>query len=202
MLLYIAKLFLCFIFFSFAGWCLEVLFGLAVLKRFVNRGFLMGPLCPLYGAGCVLLYVLLGGLAKNGLILFILSMLICSALEYAASYILEKIFKTRWWDYNNMKFNINGRICLELIIPFGILGLFVVYLLFPFSLKILDMVNPFIIYIVSIILLIIFMVDVVKSTNFIKKFKTDPKNLRDTTEELRKFIRKTLRAKHLKKQKK
>ncbi len=91
-----------------------------------------------------------------------------------------------------MRFNINGRICLELMIPFGLLGLFVVYLLFPYSLKVLDLVPSIVVYVTAIILLIVFVSDGLISSSVIKKFKTDPLNLRDTTEEIHEFIRKTL----------
>lgn len=198
-MLYVAKLFICFIFFSFAGWCLEVAFGLAVLKRFVNRGFLIGPQCPLYGLGCVLLYTLLCGFSGNPLVLAVMSMIICSVLEYMASYILEKIFKTRWWDYNNMKFNINGRICLELAIPFGLLGLGVVYFFFPFALWVLDMLSPIVIYSMAGIFATIFIVDAIVSFKVVVKF-TDliGKAPKDMTEEIKKFMKEKLFGKNKK----
>lgn len=192
---YISKLFLCFIIFSFIGWGLEVLYGLAVLKRFVNRGFLIGPLCPLYGCGCTLLYLLLRSLSEKPILLSIASILLCSILEYTASFVLEKIFKTRWWDYTDMKFNINGRICLELAVPFGILGLLVVYVLYPYSLKILDLLPVYFIYSSSVILFFLFLCDVCISCNVVKKFKGLTKVPKDTTEEMRKFISETLMKK-------
>lgn len=192
-MLYISELFLCFIIFSFLGWCLEVLYGLYELKRFVNRGFLIGPLCPLYGTGCVLLYSLLRGYANDPIMLFLASMAICSILEYVASYLMEKIFKTRWWDYSNMKYNINGRICLEMIIPFGLLGLLVVYFLFPLALDLLSKLPSLAIYISAGILLVAFLVDVSVSYNIIMKFtKVALKVPKDMTEEITKFVRNTL----------
>lgn len=192
-MLYLSKLFLCFIIFSFLGWFLEVLYGGVVLKRFVNRGFLIGPLCPLYGVGCVLLYTLLQKYENDPIMLALASMAICSILEYAASYIMEKIFKTRWWDYKNMKFNINGRICLEMIVPFGILGLIVVYLLFPFALKLLNMLSATAIYILASVLLVLFLIDLIISCKVIMKFKSITKLVpKDMTEEITKFAAATL----------
>ena len=104
------KCFILFIIYSILGWSLEVLLSLYEHKRFINRGFLIGPYCPIYGAGSILLTLLLTNYENNIIILFILSMVICGILEYFVSFILEKIFKLRWWDYTNMKFNINGRI--------------------------------------------------------------------------------------------
>ena len=93
-------------------------------KRFVNRGFLIGPICPIYGYG-VLLILLLVGNKGDILAVFLKSILICSLIEYFTSYFMEKLFKARWWDYSKRKFNLNGRVCLGTAIPFGILGLFI-----------------------------------------------------------------------------
>lgn len=192
-MLYISKLFLCFIIFSFLGWCLEVAFGVVTLKRFVNRGFLVGPLCPLYGVGCVLLYLLLSRYAGDPIILALASMTLCSILEYVASYLMEKIFKTRWWDYNNMKYNINGRICLEMAVPFGILGLGVVYVLFPAALHILDLLPNLAIYISTGLALALFLVDLAVSFKVIMKFTDAIGHVpKDMTEEITRFVRDTL----------
>ena len=112
--------FLVFIIYSFLGWVMEV-FGKFIEKhRFINRGFLIGPVCSIYGFGCIFMYFLLDKYKNNLFILFIAAIFVCSILEYFTSYFMEKIFKTRWWDYTRRKFNINGRICLETMIPFGI----------------------------------------------------------------------------------
>ncbi len=179
--------------FSFLGWCLEVLYGLFELKKFVNRGFLIGPFCPIYGIGCVLLYLLLQGYADDPIVLALLAMIICSILEYLASYLMEKIFKTRWWDYSNMKFNINGRICLEMIVPFGILGLLVVYILFPNAMNLLNLLPNLAIYISSGVLLVLFITDLAVSFKIIMKFtKVALKVPKDMTEEITKFVTNTL----------
>lgn len=192
-MMYITELFLCFIAFSFLGWCLEVMYGMYIHKRFVNRGFLIGPLCPLYGIGCVLLYVLLRGYANDPIMLMLASMAVCSLLEYFASYILEKIFKTRWWDYTDMKYNINGRICLEMIVPFGLLGLLVVYFAFPFALRIIRIAPEAIIYSIAAILLVVFLVDLCVTFKVVMKFaETALAVPKDMTEEITKFVKKTL----------
>lgn len=192
-MLYVSKLFLCFIILSFLGWCLEVLYGRIVLKKFVNRGFLVGPLCPLYGVGGVLLYLLLRGYAKDPIMLMLASMAICSILEYLTSYIMEKIFKTRWWDYSNMKFNINGRICLEMIIPFGLLGLLVVYFIFPTALNVLNIIPDLAIYIATSLLFTLLLVDMAVSFKIISKFTRAMNSApKDMTEEISKFVKNTL----------
>ena len=192
-MLYISKLFLCFIILSFFGWILEVIFGKITLKKFINRGFLVGPLCPIYGFGGLSLNLLLEGYAKDPIVLVVMSMLICSILEYFASYIMEKIFKTRWWDYSEMKFNINGRICLEMAIAFGVLGLLVVRFLFPFLIDTISLLNDTLIYLIAGILFILFIVDITVSFNIIMKFKQTAMNVpKDMTEEITKFVKKTL----------
>ena len=192
-MMYISKLFLCFIIFSFLGWCLEVLYGRVVLKRFVNRGFLVGPLCPLYGTGCVLLNLLLKGYKEDPIMLMLASMAVCSILEYITSFLMEKIFKTRWWDYSNMKYNINGRICLEMIIPFGILGLLVVKFLYPTAMMFLDKIPNTFIYLITGILLLILLIDLCVSFHVIMRFTNVALKVpKDMTEEITKFVKETV----------
>lgn len=116
------KYFLLFMTYSVLGWCIEVVGKFITKGEFINRGFLIGPYCPIYGSGALLLTFLLNRYVNDKLVLFVMSIVVCSLLEYVTSYIMEKIFHIRWWDYSNYKFNINGRICLETMIPFGILG--------------------------------------------------------------------------------
>lgn len=193
MMLYLAKLFLCFIIFSFFGWCIEVVFGRITTKKFVNRGFLIGPLCPIYGTGGILLYLLLRQYADDPIILAVMAMVVCSIVEYIASYLMEKIFKARWWDYTDFKFNINGRICLEMAIAFSLLGLLVIYVLFPFVLGLLDKMSPLAIYIIAGIILLTFIIDILVSFKIIMKFtETALAVPKDMTEEITKFVKKTL----------
>lgn len=192
-MLCLSKLFICFIVFSFFGWCLEMTFGMVTTKKIVNRGFLIGPICPLYGLGCVLLYTTMSGYADDPIILAVASIVLCSVLEYFAGYILEKLFKTRWWDYSEKKFNINGRICLEMAIPFGLLGLGVVYVLFPGALYVLSLLNNTMVYVIASILLAIFITDLFVSLGIIVKFTDMIGHIpKDMTEEISKFARENL----------
>lgn len=101
-----------FTFYSFAGWCVEVLYYFKNEHRFVNRGFLYGPFCPIYGFGVVSLVILLNDYRNNIFILFFLGALLTTVLEYLTGFILEKTFKTKWWDYSDDPLNIHGRVCL------------------------------------------------------------------------------------------
>ena len=116
---------------SILGWCIEVLCKLIQFHRFINRGFLVGPWCPIYGFGAVFISLLLSRHAEDPLAVFGLAILICGILEYSASYMLEKIFHARWWDYSTKKFNLNGRVCADTLLPFGLLGLLLVYAITP-----------------------------------------------------------------------
>ena len=179
------KYFLVFMLYSFLGWCMEVILGLITNKKFVNRGFLIGPYCPIYGYGMLLIVFLLKNYTDSPLVLFILAMVICMVLEYLTSYFMELIFKARWWDYSNKKFNINGRICLETAIPFGVGGSAIMYLVHPFLMSIVGKFSKKALLVIGIIILIIFIVDNIISLNTILKIKgVEFKTYKDNTEEI------------------
>ena len=113
--------FLLFITYSFIGWIIEIIDRFKVNKKIVNRGFLIGPYIPIYGS-CAIVMVLLLHSVKSPTILFLSCILIASIGEYLTSYIMEKVFHARWWDYSDYKFNLNGRICLINCLGFGVLG--------------------------------------------------------------------------------
>lgn len=114
--------------YSIAGWIMETVSVSIQKRKFVDRGFLIGPYCPIYGTGVVAITVLLKKYSDDVVATFFMSIIICGILEYMTSYFMEKIFKARWWDYTNRKFNINGRVCLQNLVIFGILGTFIVLL--------------------------------------------------------------------------
>ena len=120
-MLFVEKLFLWFLFYSFCGWVYESILVSILERRPVNRGFLNGPLCPIYGAGAVGAVVVLGQV-HNPLVVFLLSMVGASILEYVTSWVMEALFHARWWDYSDYKFNLNGRICLLGAFVFGVGG--------------------------------------------------------------------------------
>ena len=125
-----AEYFIYFIIYSFLGWIYESLFYSAQLKKPVNTGFLHGCLCPIYGLACVLNIALLYRIENNTKV-FLLSMLIISAIEYLVSYILESLFGKRWWDYTNWPCNLNGRISLISSLAFGILSMLQLRVIHP-----------------------------------------------------------------------
>lgn len=117
--------------YAFLGWCTEVSYAALRTGKFVNRGFLNGPVCPIYGCGVVVVLVGLTPLKGNFVLLFLGSVVLTSALEWATGFVLEKLFRQRWWDYSDKPFNLGGYICLEFSIMWGFACLFVVDILHP-----------------------------------------------------------------------
>ena len=117
--------------YAFLGWCTEVSYAALRTGKFVNRGFLNGPVCPIYGCGVVVVLVGLTPLKGNFVLLFLGSVVLTSVLELATGFVLEKLFRQRWWDYSDKPFNLGGYICLEFSIMWGFACLFVVDILHP-----------------------------------------------------------------------
>ena len=109
-----------FIIYAFLGWCTEVVYAALNTGKFVNRGFLNGPICPIYGFGIAAIVAFLAPVSNNPALLFAGSAIITSAIELITGWIMEKAFNTRWWDYSTMPFNIGGYICLKFSIAWGI----------------------------------------------------------------------------------
>ena len=183
--------FMLFIIYSCLGWVMECTLGVIQKHKFVNRGFLIGPYCPIYGVGVVAGTLLLSKFSNNIILLYILSTIVCGGLEYFTSYIMEKFFNARWWDYSQNKFNINGRVCLQTLIPFGIISVLVICFANPWILNKLYLIpNKILNYIVGGILLI-FVIDLCISFKVILKFKDMNKQEKDNTEELSRKVRET-----------
>lgn len=120
------------IIYSFGGWLLESISKTIEERQIVNSGFLNGPICPIYGLGAIIMSFTLTGLRYNPLLLFVVSFVVLSAWEYIVGVFLEKVFKTKYWDYSHLKFNFQGRICLKNSIYWGILGVVFIRFIHPF----------------------------------------------------------------------
>ena len=188
---YIALFFI----YSFLGWSIETIGDTIKKKKFVNRGFLLGPYCPIYGAGVLLITIFLTKYKEDVWITFFMSLLICGTLEYLTSYIMEKIFNARWWDYSQRKFNINGRICLETLIPFGLAGIIIIYILNPFLLKYINMIPNVIMHIFTIVFVIAYIIDIFFSFRIILNLKEMSTELKDNTVEISEKVRKIISKK-------
>ena len=185
--------FLLFITYAFLGWILEGAEQIIQRKKLVNRGFLIGPYCPIYGWGGLAITIILKKYLDDPLALFLFALLICAVLEYLTSYVMEKLFKARWWDYSSKKFNINGRICLEMIIPFGILGMIISYITNPFFFGIYELINETGLHIITGIIFIIFLTDNIISTKVISNVEIEgEKFAKDNTEEITRKVKEVL----------
>lgn len=188
------KLFLLFLIYAFIGWLIEVIAKKIELGKFINRGFLIGPYLPIYGCGGVLITLALTKYSDSPITLFVMALFICSVLEYATSYILEKLFNARWWDYSGKKFNVNGRICLNTMAAFGALGCVVVYILNPLIFKMFSFWNNDIINVVSVIFGVIIIFDIFVSFKIMSNIKlaTMQFKYKDNTEEITKKVKELL----------
>ena len=118
-------------FYAVVGWAVEVIYHAVTTGRFINRGFLNGPVCPIYGVGAVIVILLLTPLSDNLLLLYAGSVLLTSVLEFITGFILEKIFHQRWWDYTDEHFNIMGYVCLRFSLMWGFGCVFVMKIIQP-----------------------------------------------------------------------
>lgn len=167
-------------------------------KKFVDRGFLIGPYCPIYGFGTLSIILLLKRYMNDYVVFFVMSIIVCSVLEYLTSFFMEKIFKARWWDYSNKKFNINGRICLINSIAFGVVATVIMYFVNPEINMIISKIPEDTLQIISIILFVIFAVDYVVSSKLMLSFKDTLSKVKlDNTEEITEKIKQVLREKSI-----
>ena len=120
-----------FVIYAFIGWIIESVYASLSEGRFINRGFLNGPFCPIYGFGAVLLIVTLHPFLNSLLLLFIGAVILTSTLEYLTGLGLEKVFDQKWWDYSNRRFNIKGRICLLFSLYWGIGAIIILKIVQP-----------------------------------------------------------------------
>ena len=115
-----------FIIYAFFGWCSEVAFAAVNKGKFVNRGFLNGPVCPIYGVGMLIVVLCLWSLRDRPLLLFLGSAVLTTALEFVTGFVLERFFHDKWWDYSDMPFNIKGYVCLKFTILWGLAASFII----------------------------------------------------------------------------
>ena len=156
----------------------------------------MGPWCPIYGFGAVFISLLLSRHAEDPLAVFGLAILICGILEYSTSYMMEKIFHARWWDYSTKKFNLNGRVCADTLLPFGLLGLLLVYAITPVMFSCFDLLSETMIQIICLSLSLLFLADITISTTTLVKIRVHAGKLNgDSTEKITNEVRSVLAEK-------
>ena len=141
-----------FIIYAFLGWCSEVAFAAVNKGKFVNRGFLNGPVCPIYGVGMLIVVLCLWNLRDRPLLLFLGSALLTTALEFVTGFVLERFFHEKWWDYSDMPFNIKGYVCLKFTILWGLAASFIIGAIHRFIYMLIEK-TPFVL---GVILLAVF----------------------------------------------
>ena len=156
----ICTYFFTFIIYSVFGWIMETLLYVFRDKKFVKRGFLFGPLCPIYGTGAVVLTLLFYGKVNNIFLLFLWGFLVCGVLEYFTHFVMEKLFHAVWWDYSSRRFNINGRVYLNGLIYFGIGTVLIIKIAQPLVFKLIDAMPDNLLYILCFIFYTVLVIDV------------------------------------------
>lgn len=150
-----------FLIYSCLGWCLEVVYAAVTTGKLVNRGFLNGPVCPIYGFGMVIVLYALTPLVDNILLLYLGGVILPSALELVGGWALYKLYRTRWWDYSDYPFNIGGYICLEFCLLWGVGTLVVMRIVHPIIAGLVAMVPTLVGVILICILYAVYATDVV-----------------------------------------
>ena len=150
-----------FLIYSCIGWCLEVIYAAATTGQLVNRGFLNGPVCPIYGFGMVLVLYALTPLQHSILLLYLGGVILPSALELVGGWALYKIYHTRWWDYSDYPFNIGGYICLEFSLLWGVGTLIVMKLVHPIIANAVALIPPLVGLILMFLLYVLYAADTI-----------------------------------------
>lgn len=177
------KIYICFFIYSIIGWIWESFLCSSVeLKKLVNRGFFLGPYCPIYGLGATLSYLLLRDIGSATLI-FIFASIVSCTIEYIVGYILEKIFKDRWWNYDNYPFQLHGRVCLYGLVIFGLANVVIVKFSTPFLMFSLSVIKDSILIGLAISISLVSFVDLIITISARKKLNKRLSNIHERLEE-------------------
>ena len=180
----IDRLVVYFLVYSFLGYVSEVIYCSVGQKRLVNRGFLYGPWLPIYGFGGLIVVIFLDPLSAYPVAVFVCAFLLTSILEYFTSWLLEKLFSVKLWDYSKMKVNINGRVCLLNSTLFGIMGLVAEYIVQPFMSRIVHDIPLAYLHTVAMFIAVVFSVDATFSVIKMASFKEGLRRFRAYRKEM------------------
>lgn len=170
--------------YGFLGWCTEVIFAAFKQHRFVNRGFLNGPICPIYGVGVTLVIACLEAFQSNLLLLYISSVILVTVLEGVTGWAMDKLFHNKWWDYSKLPFNIGGYVCLFFSLIWGVACVFIVYFVHPLIHQVLSLIPHTAGIALIAILGIALLSDMIVTTSAIVKFNQYLELLKHITDEL------------------
>lgn len=170
--------------YGFLGWCTEVIFAAFKQHRFVNRGFLNGPICPIYGVGVTLVIACLEVFQSNLLLLYISSVILVTVLEGVTGWAMDKLFHNKWWDYSKLPFNIGGYVCLLFSLIWGVACVLIVYFVHPLIHQVLSLIPHTAGIALIAILGIALLSDIIVTTSAIVKFNQYLERLKHITDEL------------------
>lgn len=176
-----------FMIYAFLGWCAEVAFAAVDSGKFVNRGFMNGPYCPIYGVGVLIVVWVLTPLKDNIFVLFAGSVILTSVLEYLVGFLLEKLFGNRWWDYSDLPFNIKGYVCLKFSLMWGIGCMLIMDMVHPGIYKWILWVPKKVGFAVLAIFLGAFLADLCVTVNAVLKLNAKLRTMEKTAEAMRKL---------------
>lgn len=190
-----------FFIFSVAGWLMEVTLKYIQYHRFINRGFLIGPYCPVYGWGVVILTLVVGGvMMREGTMgeMFLAGFVVCGVLEYATSFYMEKFFHARWWDYSQKPMNLHGRIWIGNLVLFGIASVVIAQWIDPWYFSLVSHISDRVITVIGVILVIVYISDNIASHFLMGLVKKEiDKTEKDNTEEISREIHLMLQDRNL-----
>lgn len=174
-----------FFIYGFLGWCAEVAFAAFKQHSFVNRGFLNGPICPIYGIGVTVVVATLKPYVGNLILLYITSTILVTFLEWLTGFLLEKLFHHRWWDYSDMPLNIGGYVCLVFSLVWGVACVLIVKLIYPLTNKLVSFIPIWFGKFLLVLLTITLFVDICITVQGILKFNKRLALMEDIAKELR-----------------
>lgn len=155
----ISLLFLYFVIYAFLGWILETVYCSVRERRFVARGFLYGPVCPIYGVGVLMMLCWFAPFTGQPLLFYVIATVCMSAWEYLVAWILETTTHIKYWDYSDRKFNLHGRICLSISLTWGVLAYLVIFWIHPVVAGLVERLSVFTIYVADVVLLVLLVAD-------------------------------------------
>ncbi|MCQ2505712.1 MAG: PfkB family carbohydrate kinase [Lachnospiraceae bacterium] len=173
-----------FFIYGFLGWCTEVIYSAATKGKFINRGFLNGSICPIYGVGVVMVAFILEPFKDNLGLLFIFSVIVTTSIELLTGWVLEKFFHTKWWDYSDVPFNIAGYVCPKFSLIWGIACLFVIKVVHPLIVALVELIPEGITYVFTNTLVVVITLDFAITMTALLKIPSRSKLLKAIDERL------------------
>ena len=183
--------------YSIIGWVYESTICSIGHRKLINRGFLNGPYCPIYGTGAVLVLLVLGRI-QNPVLLFFAGALVTCSLEYLTSWLMEKLFHARWWDYSRKPMNLNGRIWIGNLILFGLASVVIVLWIDPIYFRIIAKCPPFWLHFAAVAITVLLATDLVASHVLMDVVRKEiDAQEGDNTEEISQHVHELLRDRNL-----